>query len=493
MNNLCQIPTPNEHPKANALFRFALLAAVTVLMFIPACDRDTRETVLNTKPHLEDSIVYHLPSAPRLCDALNAEKKYVDIGDCRLYCEIESNGIPLVLINGGPGGTHHCFHPWLTAASKDFMVIYYDQRGCGLSDYKPGEGYSFEQTVDDLENLRKALNINRWIVLGHSYGGAIAQYYTIKYPQHVIGQILVGAVPMLNKPEINTKSLTPFLNEQETMKFSKIRALGIAGKLTLPQFYFNKDINGGWKRENFRMPDRNRLAQAAIYDIVFDPAYSSDFDQYYFENAFDNCPIPTLICEGKYDSVWSDKKVSLFRKNHPNAQFKAFKKSSHNIYSDEPELFVETITRWGKSLKTADTEKISAWQNQTSEVLGKRLSFISDGKMFFRLIKTDGIAAAKKFYDNFKKNNPDMVLFSENALNVLGYQYMAENKIDVAIGIFELNVKEYPQSWNVWDSLGEAWLKKGDRRKARMYYQKSVDLNPGNAAGKNIVEELSGK
>jgi hypothetical protein len=58
--------------------------------FLATCDQDTRETVLNTKPYIEYSIIYKLPEVPRLCEALNAEKQYVDIGDCRLYCEMKA-------------------------------------------------------------------------------------------------------------------------------------------------------------------------------------------------------------------------------------------------------------------------------------------------------------------------------------------------------------------------------------------------------------------
>jgi len=490
MNNLCQIRTVNEYPIANTLFRFAL-TAVIALMLISACDKDTRENVLNAKPHIEDSIVYNLPQVSRLCDNLNAEKKYVDIGDCRLYCEIEGAGMPLVLIHGGPGGTHHCFHPWMTAASKNLKVIYYDQRGCGLSDYKPGAGYSFEQAVDDLEKLRQSLNIEKWIVLGHSYGGAIAQFYAIKYPEVVSGMMLVGAVPMLSNPEIDALKLTPFYSEKETERFGELMSMAIAGKLTLSQFYFNKDINGGWKRQNFRKPERERMAQAALYDIVYDPAYSSDFKIYDFKGVFNDCPIPTLICEGKYDSVWSEKKIPLFRKNHPHAQFKLFRKSSHDIYSDEPELFINTITKWAKSLKPVNTEQIAAWQKSTHILLDQQLSIIADGKAFMKMIRSGKISDALKFHAEFKQRNPDKILFSEIALNELGYQLLGVNKIEEAIQLFKLNTEEYPQSWNVWDSLGEAWLKKGDRQKAQSCYQKSLELNSGNTNAKNIIESLS--
>ena len=60
----------------------------------------------------------------------------------------------MVLLHGGPGGTHHYFHPTFSRAAEFSRVIYYDQRGCGLSDYAPGEGYTIQQAADDIEALR---------------------------------------------------------------------------------------------------------------------------------------------------------------------------------------------------------------------------------------------------------------------------------------------------------------------------------------------------
>jgi hypothetical protein len=97
---------------------------------------------------------------------MNIPKEKVSIGDCNLYCEQEGQGTPVVLLHGGPGATHHEFHPWFSQ-TKDFArVIYYDQRGCGLSDYRPGKGYSVNQAVEDLDRLRQALGIEQWVVLG---------------------------------------------------------------------------------------------------------------------------------------------------------------------------------------------------------------------------------------------------------------------------------------------------------------------------------------
>ena len=126
------------------------------------------ETVLDGKVDIHSQIV-EVPKVQRFCELLELSTRFVDIGDCKLYCEAEGHGTPLVLLHGGPGATHHYFHPHFSRAKDFAQVIYYDQRGCGLSEYNKAEGYSVDQAVDDLEHLRTSLGLDRWVVVGHSY------------------------------------------------------------------------------------------------------------------------------------------------------------------------------------------------------------------------------------------------------------------------------------------------------------------------------------
>ena len=158
-----------------------------------ATPTEKRERAMDRVVHIEEGIIREIPAVPRLCDSMDIRKEKVDIGDCKLYCEQEGQGTPLVLLHGGPGATHHYFHPWFSQAAKFARVIYYDQRGCGLSDYQPGKGYNMDQAVDDLDRLRRALGIDQWVVLGHSYGGLLAQCYALKYPENLKGLVLVCA------------------------------------------------------------------------------------------------------------------------------------------------------------------------------------------------------------------------------------------------------------------------------------------------------------
>lgn len=83
---------------------------------------------------------------------------------------------------------------------------------------------------------------------------------------------------------------------------------------------------------------------------------------------------------------------------------------------------------------------------------------------------------------------------TEMALNETGYTHLFAGDHEKAIEIFKLNVKLYPESWNVYDSLGEAYMEAGNRKLAIKNYKKSVELNLKNIAGIEALEKLrSGK
>lgn len=78
----------------------------------------------------------------------------------------------------------------------------------------------------------------------------------------------------------------------------------------------------------------------------------------------------------------------------------------------------------------------------------------------------------------------------ERDLNRLGYQLIAEKQLDAAIQVFQLNVEAYPDSYNAYDSLGEAYANHGDRDLAIKYYEKSLELNPDSQNGKEALRRL---
>lgn len=110
----------------------------------------------------------------------------------RINGDLAGKRPPLVMIHGGPGGTHGGFLPALPLA-RDRAVILYDQLDCGLSD-KPGDpaNWTVSRFVAELEAVRAALNVTRWHVLGHSWGGTVALEYAARRLAGLASLILQG-------------------------------------------------------------------------------------------------------------------------------------------------------------------------------------------------------------------------------------------------------------------------------------------------------------
>lgn len=105
------------------------------------------------------------------------------------------------------------------------------------------------------------------------------------------------------------------------------------------------------------------------------------------------------------------------------------------------------------------------------------------------IIDSEGIEAALNRYNRIKNEESNEYDFNESAINTLGYSYM-DKDITVALAIFKLNVDEYPNSFNVYDSYGEALLKNKQNELAVENYKKSIELNPGNVGGIRALEKL---
>lgn len=351
-----------------AIVLIVLCAAMICMMplsSIPSESLQEKETILDRKVHIEQEIILDIPQVPRFCEKMNIEKKRVNIGDCELYCGIEGEGIPIVLLHGGPGATHHYFHPYFSQARDFARIIYYDQRGCGLSDYEPGEGYTVDQAANDLENLRKALKIDKWIVLGHSYGGLLAQYYTQKYPDNIAGLVLVGS-SLGTKVSLNPTRQHDFMSKEERAKIKEIRSKAANNELTIGQNIYNAFLNGDWKRQTYYKPSRERIAQIALYewqhDKNFNEIMSIDSDKIDLEGAFNNCPIPTIIIEGKWDLTWNTDKPEKLHQNHPNSQLIMFENSSHNPFEDELEKFFGVLKSFISDLKAIPDSDLKHWK-----------------------------------------------------------------------------------------------------------------------------------
>jgi CubicO group peptidase (beta-lactamase class C family) len=107
-----------------------------------------------------------------------------------------------------------------------------------------------------------------------------------------------------------------------------------------------------------------------------------------------------------------------------------------------------------------------------------------------KTVNEKGIAAAVAEYRDLKAKQPATYDFAEPELNALGYRLMARGKMKEAVEIFKLNVEAYPQGFNTYDSLGEAYMNMNERELAIQNFKKSLELNPKNTSAVENLKKL---
>jgi tetratricopeptide (TPR) repeat protein len=112
--------------------------------------------------------------------------------------------------------------------------------------------------------------------------------------------------------------------------------------------------------------------------------------------------------------------------------------------------------------------------------------FVAEQARFLLAVRMGRIEEAVEMFRESRQRDPDHLLLPENGLNRLGYDFLP-GEPDTAIALFELNVETNPESSNVYDSLGEAYMVAGDRQRAIQNYERSLELDPDN---QNAVEKL---
>lgn len=114
------------------------------------------------------------------------------------------------------------------------------------------------------------------------------------------------------------------------------------------------------------------------------------------------------------------------------------------------------------------------------------------GNVLMKTIQEKDAAAAVQQYHDLKAAHPAAYDFSEGELVGLGYVLLHMKKIPDAIEIFKLSVEAFPESYNTYDSLAEAYMDHGDKDLAIRNYQKSLQLNPANTNAVQKLKELNG-
>lgn len=159
------------------------------------------------------------------------QEGYVDANGILIYYKAFGQGPPLMILHGGPGASHDYFLPYLVPLARKHRLIFIDERGSGRSErLQDVSKYTVEAMADDVEAVRKALNLGKISLLGHSYGGVLAQAYALKYQQnlsHLILNSTFASTRAMNEVLAREKAQMP---ADKLARLNELEKAGLFGK-----------------------------------------------------------------------------------------------------------------------------------------------------------------------------------------------------------------------------------------------------------------------
>lgn len=282
--------------------------------------------------------------------------KYYNINGAKIWTVSFGTGDPLFLIAGGPGNAHFYLRSFDSLCTTN-TLIYFDAFGRGKSDTaENASDYSLERDIKDLEELRKAMGFSSIAVLGHSYGGLVAQGYAIKYPENVSHLILANTFHSFlmwqeNDDNSNHEIKTNF--PEVWKELMKVREQGAVSSDQIHQEIYSRVPYGflyAYNPENFkrtgRKPYPNSNNTKLYYQLVGkdgDFIVGNDIGNFDFRKQLKDLKMPILIYGGRFDRVAVPWMMDKFKGYCPQAKYVMFEESGHNPQVEEPEELFKLI------------------------------------------------------------------------------------------------------------------------------------------------------
>jgi proline iminopeptidase len=303
-----------------------------------------------TKPHVRET-----PAAM----VYPVQEGFVDANGVFIYYESIGRGAPLVVLHGGPGASHDYLLPYLLPLARHHRVLFIDERGSGRSGkLEDPSGYTIENMVADVEAVRQALGLGRIDLLGHSYGGALAQAYAFRHQEHLAHLVLCStfhSTREMNEVFVRMKkNMSPELRR----RIDQMEAKGLYGhgKDFEKARYTEDYMTAAWGEGYFPYLYQNHR------DASFDPtAGSMSWDLYRemwgshgefvidgnltsveYADRLPSIRVPTLITAGDHDEC--DPAISReMQKLIPGSKLVVFPNSGHMTFVDQPTMFLRAV------------------------------------------------------------------------------------------------------------------------------------------------------
>jgi proline iminopeptidase len=258
-------------------------------------------------------------------------------------------GYPLLLMHGGLGVDHSTLSA-LVNCRDAFRLIFYDHRCNGRSRGAGIESLTWENLVTDAEALRERLGISKWAVLGHSFGGMIAQEYALRFPKSISHLILMDTGADASLVQMNAAKVLKERGFSRAQVDSARRLFNgeiVPAELPLIMLKLGKayyhdpnlimQIRALWNALRIRSrPD------ACIY------GFQQLLKGWSIMNRLAEIHIPVLLIAGRSDFQFPPAHQITMASAYPNARYESIEDASHNPLIEKPGQTMELIRQFVK-------------------------------------------------------------------------------------------------------------------------------------------------
>lgn len=354
--------------------------------------------------------------------------QFVLVDGHKMHYQVRGNGSTTVVFENGHGDDLNTWDDIFTDVSKFSKVVRYDRMGYGLSEptTKPR---TMKQIATELHSmLQKAHLRPPYILVGHSMGGALIRAFADLYKDETTGLVFID----------------PF-NEFEVNGITK------------------EEIQDGMKSGDSLMKGAPPMVRAEYHTLRNE--ITTGFPELNSYGALPDIPMAMLVAGKDRPRNWEKNLVELYETKMSKlseTRLIVLPQSPHYIHHYDPTTVIENI---------------------------RRIVFPDVENRLRKILRDKGVDMCIAQYKKMKTTYPNDFM-RERILNTLGYELLQSGNTKDAIALFALNVSMYPNSYNTYDSLGEAYTDAGNKKDAIKNYEKSLALNPSNTNAVRMLKKL---
>jgi proline iminopeptidase len=251
-----------------------------------------------------------------------------------------SQATPVIVANGGPGLSHIYMlqnDVW-TRLSHNRQIVFYDQRGTGKSKrVSPDAPFGMDAQVADMEAVRAKFGLQKFDLVGDSYGGLLAMAYAAAHPEHIEKLILSDSAAPAWKDIVRVlPDVFPDVLEQITAREKSATGTDAADQRIRDHFLMlfyseaNRDAYLAGVKDLESVPQVSAAVQKATRSLDLTP----ELPKFKF---------PTMVITGRYDMNVTPLTAWNIYKAIPGAKFVVFEKSGHLPSYEEPDKYVSVV------------------------------------------------------------------------------------------------------------------------------------------------------